>query len=72
MSGGRDAGEREVSTGIGVGMTGAGLAGFVADPDDGVTTVVDVDEATAKVSAAFSVFTAQAVAANRNAIERRI
>jgi hypothetical protein len=33
MSGGRDAGERDVSTGIGVGITGAGFTGVVADPD---------------------------------------
>ena len=73
MSGGRDAGERDVSTGIGVGITGAGFAGVVAEPVDPVTTVdVDVDEATATVSAAFSVFTEHAVAANRNAMERRI
>jgi hypothetical protein len=73
MSGGREAGERDVSTGIGVGITGAGFAGVVADPADPVTMVdVDVDESTANVSAAFSVFTAHAVAANRNAMERRI
>jgi hypothetical protein len=73
MSGGRDAGECDVSTGIGVGITGAGFAGVVTEPVDPVTTVdVDVDESTANVSAAFSVFTAQAEAANRNAIERRL
>lgn len=73
MSGGRDAGERDVSTGIGVGITGAGLLGVVDDPAGEVTTVdVDVDESTATVSAAFSVLTEQAVAAKRNAIERRI
>ena len=72
MSGGREAGERDVSTGIGVGITGAGLAG-VADPADPVTTVdVDVPESIARVSAAFSVFTAHAVAAKRNAMESRI
>jgi hypothetical protein len=66
MSGGLDAGERDVSTGIGVGMTGAGFAGVVTTVD------VDVDESTAKVSAAFSVFTEHAVTTNRTAIERRI
>jgi len=69
MSGGREAGERDVSTGIGVGITGAGFAGVAGE----VTTVdVDVDESIARVSAAFSVFTAHAVAAKRNAMESRI
>ena len=52
---------------------GVGFAGVVAEPAGEVTTVdVDADESTANVSAAFSVFTAHAVAANRNAMERRI
>jgi hypothetical protein len=73
MSGGREAGVRDVSAGAGAGIAGVGFAGVVAEPAVNVTTVdVDVDEATATVSAAFSVFTEQAVAANRNAMERRI
>jgi hypothetical protein len=55
-----------------VGTTGVGPEGVIAEPRGAVATVdVDVDESTANVSAAFSVFTAHAVT-NRNAMERRI
>ena len=73
MSGGRGDSAREVSAGAGTGTTGVGFVGLVAEPGGEVTTVdVDVDESTATVSAAFSVFTAQAETTNRNAMERRI
>jgi len=75
MSGvrGRGDGARDVSAGAGAGTTGVGFAGVVAEPAGAVTTVdVDAEESTASVSAAFSVFTAHAEAANRTAMVRRI